>query len=32
MLRRTTTGRVQQYAGALFGGAVLLVAGLLIFT
>jgi NADH-quinone oxidoreductase subunit L len=32
MLRRTTTGRVQQYAGALFGGAVLLVVGLLIFT
>ncbi|HSM01087.1 MAG TPA: NADH-quinone oxidoreductase subunit L [Acidimicrobiia bacterium] len=31
-LRRTTTGRVQQYAGALFAGAVLLVLGLLIFT
>ncbi len=31
-LRRTTTGRVQQYAGALFAGAVLLVVGFLIFT
>jgi NADH-quinone oxidoreductase subunit L len=31
-LRHTTTGRVQQYAGALFAGAVLLVLGLLIFT
>jgi len=31
-LRRTTTGRVQQYAGALFAGALLLVLGLLIFT
>jgi NADH-quinone oxidoreductase subunit L len=31
-LRHTTTGRVQQYAGALFAGAVLLVLGFLIFT
>ena len=31
-LRRTTTGRMQQYAGALFAGAVLLVLGFLIFT
>ena len=31
-LRHTTTGRVQQYAGALFAGAVLLVVGFLIFT
>jgi NADH-quinone oxidoreductase subunit L len=31
-LRHTTTGRVQQYAGALFAGAVLLVVGYLIFT
>jgi len=31
-LRHTTTGRVQQYLGALFAGAVLLVLGLLIFT
>ena len=31
-LRHTTTGRVQQYVGALFAGAVLLVVGFLIFT
>ena len=31
-LRRTTTGRVQQYAGALFAGAVLLAVGFLVFT
>ncbi|WKZ82130.1 MAG: NADH-quinone oxidoreductase subunit L [Acidimicrobiia bacterium] len=31
-LRHTTTGRVQQYAAALFLGAVLLVVGFLIFT
>jgi len=31
-LRHTTTGRIQQYAGALFAGAVLLVVGFLIFT
>jgi NADH-quinone oxidoreductase subunit L len=31
-LRYTTTGRVQQYAWALFGGAILLVVGFLIFT
>ena len=32
VLRHTTTGRVQQYAGALFAGAVLLVVGFLVFT
>ncbi len=31
-LRHTTTGRVQQYAGALFAGAILLVVGFLIFS
>jgi NADH-quinone oxidoreductase subunit L len=31
-LRYTTTGRVQQYAIALFSGAILLVVGFLIFT
>jgi NADH-quinone oxidoreductase subunit L len=31
-LRYTTTGRVQQYAWALFSGAILLVIGFLIFT
>jgi NADH-quinone oxidoreductase subunit L len=31
-LRYTTTGRVQQYAWALFAGAILLVVGYLIFT
>jgi len=31
-LRRVQTGKVQQYAGALFAGAVLLVVGFLIFS
>jgi NADH-quinone oxidoreductase subunit L len=31
-LRYTTTGRVQQYAGAMFAGAILLVVGFLIFS
>ncbi len=31
-LRYTTTGRVQQYAWALFAGTILLVVGFLIFT
>lgn len=30
-LRYTTTGRVQQYAWALFAGTILLVVGFLIF-
>jgi hypothetical protein len=31
-VRKAQTGKVQQYAGALFAGAVLLVVGFLIFS
>jgi len=31
-LRYTTSGKIQDYAAALFAGAVLLVVGFLIFT
>ena len=32
VVRKAQTGKVQQYAGALFAGAVLLVVGFLIFS